>query len=210
MATGSLDKLTVPLPQGQTSSYQGLLMPKLQYRFRVTFTSFGNGVSTELTKQVIDVQKPQIAFENIVLDIYNSKVNIAGKHSWEPVTINLREDITNNVQQMVGEQIQKQFDFYEQSQAAAGMDYKFTTYIQQLDGGNGDHFSEEDCILDTFTLYGCYIENVNYNTLNYATSEPLTISLTIRYDNALQDDQSGIGADVGRLVGSVASSLSTG
>lgn len=210
MATGSLDKLTVPLPQGQTSSYQGLLMPKLQYRFRVQFTSFGNGVSTELTKQVIDVQKPQIAFENIVLDIYNSKVNIAGKHSWEPVTINLREDITNNVQQMVGEQIQKQFDFYEQSQAAAGMDYKFTTMIQQLDGGNGDHYSEEDCILDTFTLYGCYIENVNYNTLNYATSEPVTISLTIRYDNALQDEETGIGADVGRLVGSVASSLSTG
>lgn len=202
MSSASLNKMTVPLPTGQNSRYQGLLMPKLQYRFRVYFTNFGaSGNSIELVKQVIDVSKPNMSFENVVLDVYNSKVNIAGKHSWEPITINLREDINNEVQKAIGTQIQKQFDFNEQSQSRSGI-YKFTTRIQQLDGGNGVHFAD-DCVIDTFELYGCYIESVNYNTLNYATSDPVTISLTLRYDNAVQSTGGvGIGTTVGRLVGS--------
>ena len=42
----------------------------------------------------------------------------------------LREDVNNNVQKLVGEQLQKQFDFFEQSSAASGQDYKFTTTIE--------------------------------------------------------------------------------
>ena len=41
----------------------------------------------------------------------------AGKHTWEPTTLNLREDVNNNVQKLVGEQLQKQFDFHEQPSA---------------------------------------------------------------------------------------------
>ena len=43
--------------------------------------------------------------------MYNSKVYPAGKHTWETVTLTLREDVSNNVQKLVGEQLQKQFDF---------------------------------------------------------------------------------------------------
>jgi len=41
MATASLTKLTVPLASDQSSSAQGLLMPKLKFRFRVTFLELG-------------------------------------------------------------------------------------------------------------------------------------------------------------------------
>lgn len=210
MPVGSLGRMSVPVSNDGAGN-QTLLMPKLQYRFRVLFINFGNTNTGPLTRQVIDVGKPQINFENIVLDIYNSKVNIAGKHSWEPVTINLREDITGEVQKLVGQQLQKQFDFYEQSQAASGASYKFQTKIEVLDGGNGTEF-ESASILETFELYGCYIENVNYNTLNYATSDAVTISLTIRYDNAIQTDiGTGIGSSVGKLFGNAVNSvLSTG
>jgi len=210
MPSGSLNRMSVPATNDGAGN-GALLMPKLQYRFRILFINFGVDTSTPLTKQVIDVGRPQIAFENIVLDVYNSKINIAGKHSWEPVTVNLREDVSGEVQKLVGQQMQKQFDFYEQSQAAAGQNYKFQTKIEVLDGGNGSEF-ESESILETFELYGCYIENVNYNTLNYATSEPVTISLTIRYDNAIQTDiGTGIGSSVGKLFGNATSSiLSTG
>ena len=55
MATSSLSNMTVPLgADGQSSSTQGLLMPKLAYRFRVYFTNFGVSTpTTELTKQVM-------------------------------------------------------------------------------------------------------------------------------------------------------------
>ena len=112
MAISTLSKFTVPLANDQSSASQGLLMPKLQYRFRAILENFG--VSTprsELTKQVIDITRPQLSFENVTLDVYNSKVYVAGKHSWEAITITLRDDVNNSVTKLVGEQIQKQFDF---------------------------------------------------------------------------------------------------
>jgi len=176
-----------------------LLMPKLQYRFRVSLENFGVSTpTTELTKQVVDVTRPNVSFEQITLDVYNSKVYLAGKHTWEPITLNLREDVSNNVQKLVGEQLQKQFDFFEQSSAASGADYKFVTRIEILDGGNGANTAT---VLETFELYGCYLESANYNQLAYATSDAVTVALNIRYDNAIQTPQgTGIGTAVGRTV----------
>jgi len=199
MAISTLSKLTVPLDSNASASNQGLLMPKLQYRFRVSLENFGvSSPSTELTKQVMDVSRPNVSFEQMTVDIYNSKVFLAGKHTWEPITMNLREDVSNNVQKMVGEQLQKQFDFFEQSSAASGADYKFVTRIEILDGGNGANTAS---VLETFELYGCYLESTNYNALNYATSEVVTVTLNIRYDNAIQTPQgTGLGTAVGRSI----------
>ena len=200
MAISTLSKITVPLASGDSASNQGLLMPKLQYRFRVSLENFGISTpTTELTKQVIDVTRPNVSFEQMTIDVYNSKVYLAGKHNWEPITLNLREDVNNNVQKLVGEQLQKQFDFYEQSSAASGLDYKFVTRIEILDGGNGANTPN---VLETFELYGCYVEAANYNSLAYSNStDPVSVTLNIRYDNAIQSPQgTGIGTAVGRTV----------
>ena len=199
MAISTLSRLTVPLDSNASASTQGLLMPKLQYRFRVSLENFGvSAPTTELTKQVVDVTRPNVSFEQITLDVYNSKVYLAGKHTWEPITLNLREDASNNVQKSVGEQLQKQFDFFEQASARSGQDYKFVTRIEILDGGNGANIPG---VLETFELYGCYVESANYNSLNYATSEVVTTTLNIRYDNAIQTPQgTGIGTAIGRTI----------
>ena len=204
MSISTLSKLTVPLDTSSSASNQGLLMPKLQYRFRVTLENFGvaGTPTSELTKQVVDVTRPNVSFEQITVDVYNSRVFLAGKHTWEPITLNLREDVSNNVQKLVGSQLQKQFDFFEQSSAASGQDYKFVTKIEILDGGNG---ANAVGILETFELYGCYLESANYNTLAYSTNDPVTVSLSIRYDNAIQTPQgTGVGTAVGRSLGTQA------
>ena len=205
MAISTLSKFTVPLANDQSSVSQGLLMPKLQYRFRVVLENFG--VSTprsELTKQVVDVTRPNLSFDDITLDVYNSKVYLPGKHTWEAITLNLRDDVNNSVSKLVGEQVQKQFDFFEQASAASGIDYKFTTRIEMLDGGNG---ATAPGILETWELYGSYVQSVNYNSLAYNTSEVATITLSIKYDNAIQTPQgTGIGSAVTRTIGT----LSTG
>ena len=205
MAISTLSKLTVPLDSNASASNQGLLMPKLAYRFRVSLENFGvSAPTTELTKQVVDVSRPNVSFEQITLDVYNSKVYLAGKHTWEPITLNLREDASNNVQKSVGEQLQKQFDFFEQASARSGADYKFVTRIEILDGGNGEGDSGAQ-VLETFELYGCYLESANYNQLAYATSDAVTVALTIRYDNAIQTpENTGIGTAVGRAINSSA------
>jgi len=205
MAISTLSKFTVPLSNDQSSASQGLLMPKLQYRFRCVLEGFG--VSTprsEITKQIVSVARPNIEFEKVPLEVYNSKVFIAGKHTWQPIQIVLRDDVNNSVTKLVGEQIQKQFDFFEQASAASGIDYKFTSRIELLDGGNGQSAPN---VLETFELYGAYIESVNYNSLAYNTSDPVTISLTVKFDNCIQTPTgTGIGTAVARTIGT----LSTG
>lgn len=203
MAVSSLTRMTVPLASDQSSPTQGLLMPKLKYRFRVTFLNLGvSQPTTELTKQIMDCTRPSVSFEEIVLDIYNSKVKLAGKHSWEDLTINVRDDAGGQTTKLVGEQLQKQFDFMEQASASSGIDYKFTTIIEILDGGNG---TSTPTVLETWEVYGCYLTTVNYNDLNYGESAPVTITMNVKFDNALQSPiGAGVGAVVGRTLGDVA------
>jgi len=200
MATASESLFNMSIGADNTPSTAALLMPKLQYRFRVLFLNFGVGGSTqELTRQVIDVSRPQVSFTEIPIDIYNSKLYLVGKHEWQMTTVNLRDDATGSVAKLVGQQIQKQMDFVEQASAATGQDYKFQINNEILDGGNGN---STPAVLETWELYGCFIQNVNYNTLNYGENAPVTISLSIRFDNAIQSPLgSGLGTAVGRALG---------
>lgn len=134
--------------------------------------------------------------------MYNSTVKIAGKYTWSDATCDIRDDAGGNVSRLIGEQLQKQLDFMEQSSAASGIDYKFTTKFEILDGGNG---ANEPTVLETWYMYGCYLKNVNYNNVDYSASEAVTISLTITFDNAVQDPASqGVGAVIARTVSDVA------
>jgi len=201
MTISSLNNLSVNTAGPGTNA--GMLMPKLKYRFRVLLQGFGIQLSTELTKQVIDVSRPVVNFEEIEVPIYNSRIYLSGRHNWDPVTLNVRDDASGNVTRLVGQQVQKQFDFLEQSSARSGVDYKFQTNIEILDGGNGN---DPTTVLERWELYGCFVQNVNYNDLNYANNEAATITLAIRYDNAVQRPNEGIGYIVNRTLGE----LSTG
>ncbi len=206
MAISTLSRLSVPLASDASSSSQGLLMPKLKYRFRVVLQGFGaNGTATtELTKQVMDVTRPKVNFEEIEIPVYNSRIYLAGRHAWDPLTLNVRDDASGNIQRLCGEQIQKQFDFYEQASAASGIDYKFTTVIEVLDGGNG---TQTPNILETFECYGCFVQNIDYGDMNYTSNEAATVNMSIRFDNAVQykgGAVDGIGRNIGaRTIGSL-------
>jgi hypothetical protein len=203
MPITTLQNISVPTEGAGSNS--SLLMPKLQYRFRVLLDNFGTtggpDGTREISRQVVDVTRPNVSFEQMTIEAYNSRTYLAGKHTWEPITLTLREDANNNVQKVVGQQLQRQFDFFEQSSAVSSGTYKFQTRIEVLDGGNGANGA---AVIDRFQLVGCYIESANYNTLAYATNEAVTTSLTIRYDNAIQfgADESfeGIGEATARAV----------
>jgi hypothetical protein len=199
MAIASQSLFNMTVASDNAGGNQGLLMPKLQYRFRVTFLNFGVGATVELTKQVMDINRPQISFEEITLPIYNSTLYLAGRHSWNELTVNLRDDASGSVSKLVGQQVQKQLDMVEQASAATGQDYKFQTNIEILDGGNGTAVPQ---ILETWETYGCYLKTANYGALNYGSNEIATIALTIRYDNAVQSPlSSGVGTNIGRVLG---------
>jgi hypothetical protein len=175
---------------GQTTGL-GILMPKLKQRYRATFaggafSTTGIGVTT-MTQNMVTCTRPQQSFDSTELHSYNNIVYIPQKPKWEPIEITLRDDISNNVTSLVSAQRSMQMNSYSQSAAPAGSNFKFAIQIDILDGTMAS-----DNTIESFVLLGCYIMNTNYDGLDFASSEPVIITLSIRYDDALQGDEIGL------------------
>lgn len=171
-----LTNMSVPTSQGN----QLLLMPKLQNRFRVSFLFDNEEV---ITGNVMNVTRPTLTFDDVTLDAYNSRVKIPGKHSWNDVTIVIRDDVSSKVVKKLDQQLNRQIDMATQSTPRASSAFKFLTSIETLDGTNG----EAPGILDQWILIGSFIQNIEYGNNDYTTSDPIQVSVTIRYDSAVHN-----------------------
>ncbi len=170
-----ISKFGVPL--GGTKL--GLLHPKMTFKYRVLFLGMGsNADSRVMTQNVQTATRPTVGTQAAELHSYVSVAYLQGKHIWEPVTITFYDDITNGVVNVIGEQMTKQMNYFEQTQAVAGANYKFTTEIHTLDGTNGEE-------LEKWVLDGCYVLNYTPPTGDYTQIQDLnTIELQLRYDVA--------------------------
>lgn len=175
----TLSKFGVPIVPGASGT--GILMPKLKYRFRVSMQSFGpSGAAIELTRQVATAGRPSIQHNSTPIHSYNNVMYLPQKPEWQTLEITVRDDVNSSVSTLVAYQLQKQMNHFDQTSFLAGINYKFTTFIQTLDGSN-------DGVLENWYLEGCYLETVAYDQFDYSNSESMMITLTIRYDNATQD-----------------------
>lgn len=176
MAT--IQNFGVPLGDGSRAR---MLQPKVAYKFRVRVMGFGP-ISTplDLTAQVQQVSRPTVQTDNVQVHSYNSVAYFAGKPIWNTIELVVRDDVTNAVSKIVGHQEQKQMNHFQQTSPLAGSNYKFDMKIETLDGGN-------TAVLETWNLENCWLEGVNWGEFNYANNDVVTISMTIRFDNATQD-----------------------
>jgi len=163
----------------------GILQPKLKNRWRVTFSNMGGGVDSQpLSMQVVNVTRPALSFDEVELHRYNSRAWVAGKHTFEPTTITLEDDVTGTASRVIQDQIQAQqwlIGAEGQFLAARGEGslYKFVTTYDLLDGN--------DVVIEEWILEGCFIQNVDYTDLDYSASDAVQITLTVRYDHARQN-----------------------
>ena len=187
---------------GIPEDFNGILHPKIKNLWKVTFSAFGDGTSREVSFQAITITRPSLNFEEIQLDRYNSKAWVAGKHTFEPMTITLEDDITS----LAAKQIQAQMEHQQYligaggsflGKGTEGSKYKFATKLEQLDGSGYD--TDSTSAIETWYMEGCWIQNVDYGDLDYAASEAVQITLTVRYDHAHQifGDYSGPGNATG-------------
>lgn len=165
----------------------GVLMPKLKHRFRVQLNNFGfRGIaSVDVTKQVVTAGRPQIQHNNTPMHSYNNIVYYANKPEWQAVEITLRDDINNQVSQQVSAQLQRQMNHFTQSAAASHVNYKFECLMQTLDGS----MAYPNNVIEEWFLEGCFLEQVQYDQMDYSSSDPTIITLTVRYDNATQGNE---------------------
>ena len=173
-----LSKFGVPLGGG--AGRGSILQPKVKYKFRVRVINFGpiaGGI--ELTQQVMTVGKPSVKYAEKEVDSYNSTAYYMSKPKWDPIKLTIRDDVTNSVSKLVGHQVQKQQNHFEQTSPLAGVNYKFNMYLEQMDGGN-------DAVIEQWYLEGCFLTSVSYDSLDYGSSDIVHIEMDIRYDIATQ------------------------
>lgn len=168
----------------------GILHPKQKHRWQVTFVGLARLVpgasSRELTRQAINVTRPNLSFEEVPIHRYNSVSYVAGKHTFDPISLTLEDDITGLAAYAVQGQLETQQRLIGAdlpgewlNAAATGSDYKFGTILEALDGNEG--------VVERWKLEGCFILSADYGDLDYSASDAATISLQIRYDHARQE-----------------------
>lgn len=176
----------------------GILMPKLKNRWRVTFVGIGasaGGNSADLSMQAVTVTRPNLTFEQIKLDRYNSSAYIAGKHEWEPCNLVVQDDITGKASGILRNQLEAQqkligADGPWMATAATASAYKFGMKLEQLDGN--------ETVVEQWLLEGCFIAGSDFGDLDYSTAEAVTITLQVRFDHARQVlEQLGLGTAIG-------------
>ena len=165
------------VPLGGGAGRGGALQPKVKNRFRVIVTNFGiPSGSIALTQQVISVGRPNVSFSPVEIHSYNSRAYYAGKAEWQAVELTVRDDVTNSVNSLIGAQLQKQMNMFDQTVPLAASNYKFGMLVDVMDGGN-------DTVLEEWVFEGCFLASINYGTLEYASADAVTIALSIRFDN---------------------------
>lgn len=163
----------------------GILQPKLKDSWRVTFANMGGGADSQpVSAQAITITRPSITYEEVQLDRYNSRAWVASKHTWEPITLTVEDDITGQAARVIRDQHQAQKFLVGAegpflARAPEGSNYKFVTYLDMLDGN--------DQVLEKWTVEGCWFQACDWTDLDYAVGEKVQIQMTIRFDHARQD-----------------------
>jgi hypothetical protein len=116
---------------------------------------------------------PQITFDETVIDYINQKRYVAGKATYSPITITLYNPIVPSAAQQTMEWVRLCWEAVTGRMGYAAF-YKKTLHLQELD--------PVGAIVGDYELQGAWIQDVNFNDLDYSISDPTEITLTIRYD----------------------------
>ena len=143
--------------------------PKLKHRFIMQI----DGIPAYIVRTMT---RPQITFEEVVLDHMNTKRYIKGKGDWEQLTCTLYDPVVPSAAQAVMEWVRLSHE------SVTGRDgysdfYKKDVVINVL-GPVGDKVEE-------WTLKGAWIKEAAFGDLDWATNDAAVISCTLKFDYAI-------------------------
>ena len=143
--------------------------PKLKNRYIMSI----DGIPAYLIKTT---GRPSIEFEEVELNHLNVKRFVKGKATWQSISLTMYDPVVPSAAQSVMEWVRLSHE------SVTGRDgysdfYKKDVDIQVL-GPVGD-------IVESWKLKGAWIQAANFNDLDFASSDPVEIEVTLRYDYAI-------------------------
>ena len=165
----------------------GILHPRLKHRFYVNFIGLGESLASDqvrnLMMQVTNTTLPNMTWEEVPVHRYNSTAYVQGKHTWEPISMTVEDDVEGLAEFAIASQMEKQQRIIGNNgamylpAAPTGTDYKFAFEIIQLDGATTE--------LGKWVCEGAQIMSADFGDRDYSSGgEAATIQLSLRFDHA--------------------------
>ena len=143
--------------------------PKLKNRFIMQI----GGINAYLIKTA---NRPQIQFDEVILEHMNVTRYVKGKGRWQPIEITLYDPVVPSAAQQVMEWVRLSHESITGRDGYSDF-YKKDVSFQVL-GPVGD-------VVEEWELKGTFIQSANFGDLAFESSDPVEISLTLKYDYAV-------------------------
>ena len=143
--------------------------PKLKNRFIMNI----DGINAYLIKTI---NRPQLESDEVILEHMNVTRYVKGKSRWQPLDITLYDPIVPSASQQVMEWVRLHHE------SVTGRDGYSDFYKKDITfnvlGPVGD-------VVEEWELKGAYIQSANFGDMDFASSDPVEIALTLKYDYAI-------------------------
>ena len=143
--------------------------PKMKNRFIMHIA----GIPAYLIKTA---NRPSIQFDEVVLEHMNVTRYVIWKGRWKPIEITLYDPVVHSAAQSVMEWVRLSHESVTGRDGYSDFYKKEVTF--QLLGPVGD-------VVEEWVLKGCFIESATFNDLDFASSDPVDVTLSLKYDYAV-------------------------
>ena len=120
--------------------------------------------------------RPSVSIGEQTIEFINSKRYLAGKLSYETISVTLYDPIAPSGAQQVMEWVRTHTETVSGRSGYADF-YKRDCQLKMLD--------PVGTVVELWDLKGCFLTSAAYGDLDYGTEDPTEIALTIRFDNCV-------------------------
>ena len=152
---------------------QDIMFTPFELKLKNRFIMQIDGINAYLIKAI---NRPQLDSEVVELPHLNVTRYVKGKSKWQPLEITLYDPVIPSASQQVIEWIRLHHESVTGRDGYSDFYKKDITF--NLLGPVGD-------VIEEWELKGAYIQTANFGDLSFETSDPVEITLTLRYDYAI-------------------------
>jgi hypothetical protein len=145
----------------------------LKYAWSIKITDSDLNSAPPLVAKTCEL--PRFSVETQIVNVYNHKTIVQTKLNYEPITMSFYDQTNGTAESMIWNFVKDQFDPIDASKAN-----KFKPLTIEITMKN---LSEPGAAPKVYTLTNAFIVDAQHDTLDYATSEPVLWTITVRYED---------------------------
>lgn len=147
--------------------------PKYQHKFILEIEGDTGTIPAFLIKTAA---KPSLTNGEVVLDHINIKRKLKGKSSWNSIAVTIYDAIVPSAAQSIMEWVRLHHE------SATGRDGYASMYKKDITLNQLSPLGE---VVEEWKIYGAYLQEVNFGSLDWSSEDVVMIDATLNYDWAL-------------------------